>query len=304
MVPPIRFVSMCGNWLLGLNWFKQCAKTWSRLIAGETHHILSDGGFTTDSCNRIGDWSGSQINQLDDSDAIERDIRLRFPSLSRLRDKCVFIRRITDLPYHFDRDDYVLSFDTDIYFRQPVRLPSRLPDFVYCIDEVAGYTGNPWLALQVPLLRSLNGGFLLFRPGHLDLDRLELLASRYLGDPRRTWWIEQTAWGLLGANVIDRGIFSPNSVDIVSGFRFRSKEARLIGKTKYFTLRRPVSTKIDIETRIAGVPIIHFAGPGKPWIAHATRRETNDIAEIEILSAPTLSSAERLLLFLRLSAQR
>lgn len=304
MAPPIRFVSMCGNWLLGLDWFKPCAETWSRLISSDSHHILSDGGFTKDSCKKLGDWSGNQTNQLDDSKAIDRDIRHRFPSLAKLRDKCVFIRRITDLRYHFDRDDYALSFDTDIFFRQPVKLAAKLPDFAYCVDEVAGYTGSPLLALQAPLLRSLNGGFILFRPGHLDLERLEHLASKFLSNPRRIWWTEQTAWGLLGANVNDRGIFSPRSIDIVSGFRFRPEKARLSGKTKYITLRRPMSTEADIAARIAAVPIVHFAGPGKPWIARAAGTETNEVAEIEILAAPGLTKTERLLLFMRLSAQR
>lgn len=304
MAPPIRFVSMCGNWLLDQNWFTSCAETWNRLIGEESHHILSDGRLTEDSCDKLRERSRNSINRLSESEAIDRDIRHRFPSLAKLRDMCVFIRRITDLPYHFDTDDYVLSFDTDVYFRQPVRLPPRLPDFAYCIDEVPGYTGSPLLALRAPLLRSLNGGFLLFRPGHLDLKRLEYLAGKFLGNPRRTWWIEQTAWGLLGANINDRGIFSPCSVDIISGFRLRSQQARLNGKTKYFSLRRPVSTESDIAARIASVPIIHFAGPGKPWIAHATSSESDETAEIEILPTPMLTNAERLLLFLRLSVHR
>lgn len=301
---PIEFVSMCGNWLLDRDWFRPCAETWRNLIQGRVHRILSDGGLTEESCRKLADWSGNTIERLSDWRTLETELRQNYPALAVLRERCVFMRRITDLPYLLGRDARVLSFDTDVFVRTPVILPTECPDFAYCVDEVAGYTGRAALALREPLLRSLNGGFLLFRTGQIDLPRLEWLAAKYLSRLGRIWWAEQTAWGLLGGGIASAGVFSPQSVDIISGFRFLSEADRLAGRSKYFTLHRPKSTEAELRGRMDRAPIIHFAGPGKPWIRQACASEASPPVTLEILSAPRLSMAERIALFFRLSAQR
>jgi hypothetical protein len=300
----IKFVSLCGDWVIERDWFSRCAATWHRLVGEQALHVMSDGGFTDDGKQKIESLSGLRVERFLVSEQIEREFARRYPILGGLREQSPLMRKLTDLHFYFDENAVLLFFDSDVFVRRFIRIPEALPDFAYCIDDVPGYTGKPTVAFSERMLRGLNSGFIILKMAALDLSFLEHVASHYLSKFRRLWWVEQTCWALIGGRLADVRIFTNESIEIVSGFRHRNEKMRQHGETNYLPWMHPICSQGDIQSRIMNTSVVHFAGPGKPWIKLAELDETNEVHELRMPTAPKMGFMEKGKLFARLALQR
>lgn len=300
----LKFVSMCGDWVTEKDWFDRCATTWHRLLRGKPLTVMNDGGFSDRGKTRIEMASGIQVERVTVSDQVEREFERSFPVLGSLRKQSPLMRKLTDLHFYFDEDSEVLFFDSDIFVRRFVKLPESLPEFAYCVDDVPGYTGKPSAAFRSSMVRGLNSGFIVIKMAALDLGFLEHVAGQFLRKFRRLWWVEQTCWALLGGRLRDVRVFANESIEIVSGFDHRDDAMRRNDQTCYLPRKHPACTDEDIQRRISGTGIVHFAGPGKPWIALAEVDPSDEVVELRMKAAPKMSSFEKGKLFARLALQR
>lgn len=303
MTHPVRFVSLCSDWVIHQAWFGPCAATWHRLLDGHDLLVMNDGGLSEAGRARIESLSGCRVERLDVSRQVERQFERSFPALALLRAKTPLMRKLTDLHFYFDADADILLFDSDIFVRRSVRLPPQLPDFAYCVDDVPGYTGRPGMALQQRLVRGLNSGFVVVKMAAIDLRFLETVAARYLDRFQRLWWVEQTCWALTGGRLASARVFPSDSVAIVSGVAHRDTRMRRTDRTRYLPLRHPACSEADVRQRIADADVVHFAGPGKPWISIADTDAAGPARELRFKDAPAMGVGEKSRLFVRLLTQ-
>jgi hypothetical protein len=233
-------------------------------------------------------------------DEVERLLR-PYKGLQRLRRGNVIARRLTDIEGVFDPDSWILSLDTDIFFRGRLELPTELPEFAYCVDEVPGYGGSAKMCLFGPVVRSLNGGVMLFRVRDLEFKKLDDLAERYLAKTTLPFWAEQSIFALLAGTTRDCRVFDPRQFDIVSGLKKRAEVDRLANETSYFSYLRSEREAEDVvKERVRNAWGIHFAGPGKPWIEYAAGLPEHERSEqVRFMPVPQMGMWERSKLALR-----
>lgn len=267
----IAAVSLCNTYSYRQSWFPLCVGTWRKnLLPGIDKYFVSDGTLNLDQQREIETLSGGYFFDTDKFRQIVSESLLKYPSISRQRELCVFYRRIIDFSFYFEEYDHILSLDTDIGVVSPVQLDSAaLPDFAFCIDDVPGYSASPAVAFAHKMITGLNAGFMLFKPKLIveNLDFIEDVTHRYISKGRVPWWSEQACWALIGANLCsDVKVFSPKSVAIVSGLEKRTLADIHANKTRYFKRSKEIKELKSIREIIGDAKVIHFAGPGKPWI--------------------------------------
>lgn len=110
MTHPVRFVSLCSDWVIHQAWFGPCAATWHRLLDSHDLLVMNDGGLSEAGRARIESLSGCRVERLDVSRQVERQFERSFPALALLRAKTPLMRKLTDLHFYFDADADVVHF--------------------------------------------------------------------------------------------------------------------------------------------------------------------------------------------------
>lgn len=308
----LAVVTLCNNYSRTRKWFPTCVETWPDLMPGAPKFFVSDGSLGSADLKSAASLCDATTNECQiDQDEVGQELR-RYPCTALMREKCVFFKRIFDFKLLFREFDYVLNVDTDIAVTAPVSLPSALPDFAFCVDDIPGYSAKPSAVFQEPLVTGLNAGFLLFRTEVIDFDFVEYVARRYLLEASIPWWAEQTCWALIAGRCNDVRVFSPDDVAIVSGLRKRTVSQIRKCKTSYFRGSKGITDLAEIEAIVGDAPVIHFAGPGKPWIEpvisgkkrSAAQRKASMAKPLAFRPVPHFPVLERFSLYLRLASQR
>ncbi|MBD2364686.1 hypothetical protein H6G36_26535 [Anabaena minutissima FACHB-250] len=310
----IAVVSLCNAYSSKQDWFPLCVGTWKYYLTEFDKYFVSDGTLNSEQKAKIELLSGGKFINTELDEPKLTSVLQKYPAISKQRELCVFYRRIVDYSIYFSHYDYIVSVDTDIGITAPIKLPSTLPDFAFCVDEVPGYSADPIVAFQTKILTGLNAGFLIFRPKNIDLDFIENITKKFILNKGKTnWWSEQTCWALIAGHLCENvKVFSPNSVAIVSGIRKRTLNDVRNNQTRYFTRAKKIEDIEYIKEIIGSAKVIHFAGPGKPWIKPIMGNvihpdSFNQNKEPEILKFDLLPSEnliEKFKLFLRLLIQR
>ena len=312
----IAVVALCNNYSRQQDWFPLCVGTWKHFLTESKKYFVSDGTLNSEQKQEIELLSGGEFINTESYEEKINAILKQYPAIHNQRQLCVFYRRIVDFSIYFSDYDYILNIDTDIGITAPVKLPSDLPDFAFCVDEVPGYSAHPLVAFQTKIITGLNAGFLLFSPKHINLDFIEKMTQKYISKGKITWWSEQTCWALIAGHLCqDVRVFSPSSVAIVSGLNIRSINEVKTNKTTYISMRKrkQVESLQFIQEIIGSAKVIHFAGPGKPWVEPIMGRLVINNNSAPVLNQPELlkfeplplfSLREKLMLFLRLMAQK
>lgn len=266
----IATVSLCNKYSQKQDWFPHCVGTWKRnLLPGIASFFVSDGTLSSEHKKEIELLSGGIFLDVSNFDEGLTKIFKKYPAIAIQRKRCIFYRRIIDFSFYFKDYDHILSLDTDISILSPVQLSHDLPDFAFCIDETPGYSASPDIVFNSEIVTGLNAGFLLYRPKIIlnNLSFIEEITQRFISNGKIHWWSEQTLWASIAANLCqDVSVFSSNSVAIVSGLEKRSIHDIRVNKTRYFRRSRKIDDPSHIYKIIGSSKVIHFAGPGKPWI--------------------------------------
>lgn len=308
----IAIVSLCNKHSWKQNWFPLCVGTWHNLLPGVEKFFVSDGSLACEQKREIELLSGGTFIETEEfKESLQTELK-KYPAISKQRKLCVFYRRIIDFSIYFKNYEHLLSVDTDIGILSTVQLPSTLPDFAFCVDDVSGYSVDPNVAFQEKIVAGLNAGFLLFRPKIIDFDFIEYVTEKYISKGKINWWAEQTCWALIAANLSSNtAVFSPDSVAIVSGLKKRSFKQIRNNKTSYFKKSVRLNRLHSVEEIIGNANVIHFGGPGKPWIQPimgkhkcATFHDRCQINTIEFEPLPNHSILEKFFLFLYLLSKK
>ncbi|MEO1146917.1 MAG: hypothetical protein AAFY26_15140 [Cyanobacteria bacterium J06638_22] len=315
-MPKIATASLCNKYSRKQDWFSSCVGTWKQnLCSNIDKFFISDGTLDLEHQKEIEALSGGLF--LDISQFAERLAHVfeKYSAISEQRDRCIFYRRIIDFSFYFEDYDYILSLDTDIGLVAPVQLADGLPDFAFCVDEVPGYSASPDIVFKSKIITGLNAGFLLFRPKIIleNLDFIEEITQRYISKGKIPWWSEQTLWASIAANLCQNvSVFSHDSVAIVSGSEKRSIHDIRSNKTRYFSPTKKIEDPNHIHRIIGNAKVIHFAGPGKPWIQPVMGKLASELQTLPMQKPHTLKfeplppfpPQEKFMLFLRLLVQQ
>ena len=306
----IAAVALCNNHSQIQDWFHLCVGTWRNNLIGIDKYFVSDGTLNAEQKREIEILSGGKFFNTDFFQEEINSLLQKYPSIKEQRNSCIFYRRIIDFSIYFSDYDYILSLDTDICITVPVKLPPSLPDFAFCVDDVPGYSAAPKVAFETKIVTGLNAGFLIFRPSLIDFDFVEHVTNKYIKHGKINWWSEQTCWALIAGHLCDDvRVFSPSSVAIVSGLKKRSLNDIKANKTRYMTPSKTIKDLRYIQEIIGNAKVIHFAGPGKPWIKPIMENIVDRSLEKdpETLGLDTISPLpwnEKALLFSRLLIQK
>lgn len=303
-------VSLCNNYSRKQKWFPLCVGTWNHLLPEVKKYFVSDGSLNEEQQQEIESLSEGRFIEIEQfKDGLEETLE-KYPAIAAQRKLCVFYKRIIDFSIYFEEYDYILSVDTDIGVLAPVELPPNLPDFAFCVDDVPGYSGDPKIVLREKIVTGLNAGFLLFQPKAIDFDFIEYITKHYISKGKTHWWAEQTCWALIAANLSQNtAVFSSNSVAIISGLQKRTLQQIRSNQTSYFRASQKINDIQSIQDIIGNAKIIHFAGPGKPWIQPIMEKHSIDSSTlkpemIQFDPLPSFSLRQKSLMFLRLLSQQ
>lgn len=307
----IALVSMCNQYASNQEWFDDCISTWENGFPGIQKFIYSDGTLSQELGVSIAGRVGGVFHPGIDGDEALKNLLSRYPAIAAQRSRCVFYKRIVDFTLAF-KDDYehILCVDTDVACLRPVQMPSDLPDFAFCIDDVPGYSASSRIVFGSKIMTGLNAGFLLFKPALIDFDFVEFVTSKFIAAGKIPWWSEQTCWAAIAGELGKRvRLFSPRSVAIVSGLAKRSLPQIQSNRTTYFARSLKHDDIQAIEGIIGSASVVHFAGPGKPWIkpimtaASIASATTKPISRIELDLPQRFGFTERVSLLGRLLFQ-
>ncbi|MEA5575039.1 hypothetical protein [Anabaena sp. UHCC 0451] len=309
----IAIVALCNNYSCKQDWFPLCVGTWKHYLTGVDKFFVSDGTLNLEQKQEIELLSGGKFLNTELYEEKINSILKQYPAIDSQRKLCVFYKRIVDFSIYFSDYDYILSIDTDIGITAPIKLPPELPDFAFCVDEVPGYSAAPLVAFKTKIITGVNAGLLLFRPQTISFDFIEEMTKKYISKGKINWWSEQTCWALIAGHLCkDVRVFSPSSVAIVSGTKKRTLNNIKQNKTTYIGKSKKIKDLQSIQEIIGSAKVIHFAGPGKPWIKPVMENAISNnslqlLNETELLkfeSLPSFSLVEKFMLFLRLLIQQ
>jgi hypothetical protein len=146
----------------------------------------------------------------------------RYPALASIRRSNPYLLKLLDTVLLSDREQIAFC-DTDVYFTRPFSglftFPSPSAAACFMMDLQNAYSVRSWHILQYDLRlpRRVNSGLILFRKSLFDLDLLEWFFSRKELHASY-FWVEQTAWGLLGG-ITESWLYDVSQVDIVPEVR-------------------------------------------------------------------------------------
>ncbi len=257
--------------------------------------MINDGTLTENEVNYL-----SGIAEVfEDETAVSKKLE-DYPYTAQIRKSNPLFKKLIDPSILLNNNERILFIDSDVYFRQKVVFPQTLPEAVYCIDDVPGYSGSPLIPLRYPLVTGLNSGIMLYDPKIVDLNRVEYFSKKYFINSEVPWWNEQLCWALLLGKVADKALFQGPEVTILSDYKKRTIQDIQRNKTRYFNFRKRNYTPQDARMITMESVAIHFAGNGKKWINPEICFTKDEIAKLELTKAPNAHIFERLLLATRL----
>ncbi|WP_066425179.1 hypothetical protein [Anabaena sp. 4-3] len=292
-------VSLLGEYFFRQTWFTLCAETWKLAQINQPVYILSDGSLTLDSKAKLADMGLIVLPDKDVNEVVNSTLG-KYPGISKLRQQSNLFKKLIDTSLFFP-SNRILYCDSDVIFRRRFILPTEVPSFLFCIDDIPGYSGSWQIPIIYPIVTGLNSGFIYFDPGIVDLDYINYISTKYLLKSNHIWWLEQTCWALLAAKIENKGIFEGSDACVISGFKKRTPEEIKFNKTKYFTLNKKVSDIATIESMIGDASVVHFAGPGKPWIEPIYKKSFyDDVRELRWKKVENANMKDKLLLGIRM----
>jgi hypothetical protein len=266
----IKMISMCGQYISDKSWYLKFIKSWDRINGVSDYSMLDDGTLSEGSKDTLR-REGFTVLDSDFSDAkVQEEIR-KYEFLRRLRKKSIMFKKLIDTTVIFEDCDRILYLDTDVFVRKKIQIPKDIPNFLFSVADVTGYSGSPLLPLSTPLVRGLNGGILLYNPQICDWEFLNEVARRYLLGIGKPWWLEQTCWAALAGRVENKGVFDGRDVRNVSGLKKRTPEQVKSNVSKWIGRGGAYEDSSKIEEMISGASVVHFPGPGERLIEDFAR---------------------------------
>jgi hypothetical protein len=261
----VKLVSMAGSYIVNKKWYKKFASSWDKIKCRSNVHVMDD--------NTLGKREKSIIKSLGHrvigSKEAEKKVNSKlkkYQSLRKLRKKSIMFKKLIDTTIMCGESDRILYIDSDVYVRRKIGLPKDIPDMLFTVADVTGYSGSPLLPIFVPTVVGLNGGILLYNPEICDWGFLDELAEKYLLGWGRPWWLEQTCWAALAGRTQKKGVFDGRDVRNVSGLKKRTPEEVRSNVSKWVGNSEPYEDSSIIEEMVEGSSIVHFAGPGERLI--------------------------------------
>jgi hypothetical protein len=261
---PIVITTLLGEYFFKQPWFSICAETWKLANLNYPIYIINDGSLSVESQEKLIDMGFNVPSLLSINEQVN-PILENLPAISNLRSRSNLFKKIVDTSIFF-HDKRILYVDSDVVFRKRFSLPQDPPPILFCIDDIPGYGGSWQIPLRYTIANGLNSGFLYFDPSIVDIDYLEHLSHNYLLKSKNIWWLEQTCWAVLVGKTKEKGIFEGEDACIISGLSKRTPSEIRDNKTTYFRNSIPISDFKTIESLMGTAAVVHFAGPGKPWI--------------------------------------
>jgi hypothetical protein len=216
--PPQTVATLLGHAQVPMA--RACLGSLLRLSAEPLRLRLHDDGTLTpaDAEELAAALGGAEVVRRAEADARTASRLARYPATRAFRAASPLALKLVDAAL-LAAGESLAYCDADVLFRRPFsglyRFPSPAAGALFMTDTQNAYSLRSWhLArrltgprrLRIP--RQVNSGIFLFRRALYDADFVEW----FLGQERFRFappWVEQTAWGLLGARagcwLLDRG---------------------------------------------------------------------------------------------------
>lgn len=298
----VKAISMCGEYISDKNWYMDFIKSWDKISGVDEIGMLDDGTLSEGSKDDLREEGFTMLDSDSSNAKVEEEIR-GYEFLKRLRRKSIMFRKLIDTTVLFKDCDRILYLDTDVFIREKIQIPSNIPNFLFSVADVTGYSGSPLLPLRVPVVRGLNGGILLYNPQICDWEFLNEVARRYLLGTGKPWWLEQTCWAALAGRVENKGVFDGRDVRNVSGLKKRTPDQVKSNVSNWIGGRGAYEDSSKIEEMISGASVVHFAGPGERLIedfAHPSA-DSEDVHTLRWQGVENASFYERVMISLRMA---
>ncbi len=166
--------------------------------------LHDDGSLTPADVERLtAALGGPQFVMRKEADQRMQPLLATYPALTRIRRTNPYLLKLLDIVLLSDQDTIAFT-DTDVYFLRPCsglfELPAPEATTCMMLDDQNAYSIRSW---QIPqyriwIPRYCNSGLILQRKASFDLDRLEWFFSQPALLKNQYFFVEQTAWALLG----------------------------------------------------------------------------------------------------------
>lgn len=297
-------VTLLGEYFFQQKWFSFCLDSWNLLKSYYPIYVISDGSLTIETKEKLQSLGLNIVPENYLNEIIEQTLN-HHSALIYLRQKSNLFKKIIDTSLFFTNKK-ILYIDSDVLIRKKFILPQNAPSFLFCIDDVLGYGGHWQIPLKYPIVTGLNSGFVYYDPQTINFNYINNIAEHYLLQSKNIWWLEQTCWALLAGKIDNKGIFEGREACIISGLNKRNiKDIKNNKTTYFFRSNRPIKNLETIDSLIGEAAIIHFAGPGKPWIEPIYNKMSfdseEDVCELQWRRIENANWKEKLFLSLRMA---
>lgn len=278
-----------------------CIDSWKNINGLANQSYITDMGLSIEDNEKLNSLGFTVINK---EEKCVNNKLINYPNLQRIRNDCPSWRRIIDPAIYLSQYDYLLSIDTDVFINQSIAFPDWNYKVVFQCDDVPAYRAKWTLPLLEPMVLSLNGGFILFKPEIIDLDYLEFVAAKYFSNIKNPWWTHQAIWSVIVGQCPSRAQFSGEDVRNISGLQKRTPKEIRKNRVKFFGKNKAINNRYEIKSLCEGASVIHFASISKKWIYlfEGNYKIKEEKCYIRANSVPKASSIERLLISLRMIA--
>ncbi|WP_251979801.1 hypothetical protein [Salinibacter ruber] len=266
----VKIISMCGEYISDKEWYLNFIRSWSKIKGVDDLSMLDDGTLSEGSKNTLRGEGFTVLDSDYSESKVEEEIG-KYKFLKEMRKRSIMFKKLIDTTVLSKECDRILYLDTDVFIRKKISIPSNIPDFLYSVADVTGYSGSPLLPLSIPLVRGLNGGILLYNPQICDWKFLNEVARRYLLGTGKPWWLEQTCWAALAGRIENKGVFDGRDVRNVSGLKKRTPDQVKSNVSNWVGGRGAYEDPSKIEEMVSGASVVHFAGPGERLIEDFAR---------------------------------
>lgn len=281
----------------------KCLESWKNLPSDMPIRAINDGTLDQDQIDRVSTEFGIECVTQEE---INDRVLPRLAGLDKVKHYLSVIKHFKKAVYTpllAEDDDMCLLLDSDVLVKRPVEFPSDSPDILICCDDVPAYRLHYTAPFRIPLVPCINSGFVYFNPKSVQPSYLDEAFERASVKSINNWWVEQASWSIYAGNAKSKGLFIGSDACVVAGIGKRTPEQVFSNRFVWFRKSKE-DTPETIQKLIEEASILHFAGPGKPWI-DAVNGHQNTYADRLTLRWQTLANCtfkEKLLLSSRLLA--